>query len=49
MRKLSPLFDVDLVNVFDIRRSLSERPAIGAPSPENVATQIKRWRTHLRK
>jgi argininosuccinate lyase len=49
MRKFSPLFDVDFVNVFDIRRSLSERRAIGAPSPENVATQIRRWRTNLRK
>jgi argininosuccinate lyase len=49
MRKFSPLFDVDFVNVFDIRRSLSERRAIGAPSPENVAMQIKRWRANLRK
>jgi argininosuccinate lyase len=49
MRKFPPLFDVDFVNVFHIRRSLSERRAIGAPSPENVATQIKRWRANLRK
>jgi argininosuccinate lyase len=45
MRKLSPLFDVDVANVFDVRRSLSERRAIGAPSPENIAAQIKRWRS----
>jgi argininosuccinate lyase len=47
MRKFSPLFDVDLANVFDIRCSLSERCALGAPSPENVARQIKRWRSDL--
>jgi argininosuccinate lyase len=47
MKKFSPLFGVDVANVFDLRRSLSERRAIGAPSPGNVAVQIKRWRTHL--
>ena len=47
MKKLSPLFDVDVANVFDIRRSLLERRAIGAPSPENIAAQIKRWRSDL--
>src|SRR5713101_7923781 len=47
MKKRSPLFAVDVANVFDIRRSLSERRAIGAPSPENVAAQLKRWRSDL--
>jgi argininosuccinate lyase len=47
MQKLSPLFGVDVANVFDIRRSLLERRAIGAPSPENIAAQIKRWRSDL--
>jgi len=46
-KTLSPLFDVDIANVFDVRRSLAERKAIGAPSPENVAAQIARWRTQL--
>jgi argininosuccinate lyase len=40
-------FDVDIVNVFDVRGSLAERTAIGAPSPENVAVQIVRWRSEL--
>jgi argininosuccinate lyase len=40
-------FDVDIVNVFDVRRSLAERKAVGAPSPENVAVQIVRWRSEL--
>jgi argininosuccinate lyase len=47
LKKFSPLFDVDVANVFDVRRSLSERRAIGAPSPENIAGQIKRWRKLL--
>lgn len=46
-KTFSPLFDVDIANVFDVRRSLAERKAIGAPSPENVAVQIARWRTQL--
>lgn len=48
LKKLSPLFEADVGKVFDIRRSLSGRRAIGAPSPENVKTQIRRWRKHLR-
>jgi argininosuccinate lyase len=47
MKTFSPLFDVDIENVFDVRRSLAERRAIGAPSPGNVAAQIKRWRRTL--
>ena len=46
--QLSPLFDVDVVDVFDVRRSLVARRAIGAPSPENVKAQIKAWRDRLR-
>jgi argininosuccinate lyase len=34
--------------VFDARRSLSARTAIGAPSPKNVKAQIKSWRGRLR-
>ena len=48
MKKLSPLFDVDVAEVFDVRRSLAQRRAIGAPSPENIA-QIERWRRFLAK
>jgi len=47
LKKISPLFDVDVANVFDIRRSLSSRVATGAPSPKNVAAQIKKWRARL--
>jgi argininosuccinate lyase len=47
LQKLSPLFDVDVAEVFDVRRSLAARSAIGAPAPENVAAQVKRWRAEL--
>jgi argininosuccinate lyase len=47
LQKFSPLFDVDLARVFDVRHSLAQRRAIGAPSPENVTVQIKRWRDQL--
>jgi argininosuccinate lyase len=47
MKKLSMLFDFDVVNVFDVRRSLLKRRAIGAPLPENIAAQIKQWRSDL--
>jgi argininosuccinate lyase len=43
MRSFSPLFDIDVARVFDVRRSLAERRAIGAPAPENIAAQIARW------
>jgi len=48
LKKLSPLFDVDVVDVFDVRRSLVARRAVGAPSPENVKAQIKAWHERLR-
>src|SRR6266487_3964788 len=43
MRSFSPLFDIDVARVFDVRHSLAERRAIGAPAPENIAAQITRW------
>jgi len=48
LKKHSSSFDADIADVFDVRHSLSQRRAIGAPSPKNVAAQIKRWRAHLR-
>src|SRR6266403_42534 len=47
LQAVSPLFDVDLASVFDVRRSLAARQAIGAPSPENVAARIQHWRKRL--
>jgi argininosuccinate lyase len=48
LKKFSTQFEVDFTKVFDLRRSLSARRAIGAPAPENVKAQIKRWRKELR-
>jgi argininosuccinate lyase len=47
MKKLSLYFDDDVGKIFDVRGSLAQRRAIGAPSPENVAAQVKRWRKLL--
>ena len=47
LKKASQLFDVDVVEVFDVRGSLGARRAIGAPSPDNVKKQIARWRKSL--
>src|SRR6266498_4020556 len=47
MKKFSPHFDEDVAKIFDIRDSLAQRRAIGAPSPENIAAQIKRWKELL--
>jgi argininosuccinate lyase len=47
LKKFSPLFDVDVASVFDVRHSLASRRALGAPSPENVADQIEHWRRQL--
>src|SRR5437868_14039614 len=47
LKKLSPQLDVDVVDVFDVRRSLDARRAIGAPSPKNVKAQIKAWRERI--
>lgn len=46
-KKGSPLFDVDVAEVFDVRRSLGARQGIGAPSPDNVKKEIARWRKLL--
>ena len=44
LKKFSKMFDVDVAQVFDVRRALAARKAIGAPAPENIAAQIKGWR-----
>jgi argininosuccinate lyase len=47
MKKFSPHFDDDVAKILDVRRSLAQRRAIGAPSPENIAAQTKRWKAKL--
>jgi argininosuccinate lyase len=47
MQEISKLFGEDVLKVFDVRGSLAKRTAVGAPSPENVAAQIARWKSLL--
>jgi argininosuccinate lyase len=47
MQEISPLLAEDVTEIFNARRSLAKRSAIGAPSPENVNAQIERWRRQL--
>jgi len=47
LKKVSPLFDVDVAKIFDVRRSLASRRSVGAPSPGNVKKEIARWRKSL--
>jgi argininosuccinate lyase len=47
MKRGSSYFEYDVAKIFDVRRSLAQRRAIGAPSPENIAAQIKRWKAKL--
>jgi argininosuccinate lyase len=47
LQAVSTLFEADFASVFDVRRSLSARKAIGAPSPENVTAKIQEWRARL--
>src|SRR5438128_2577082 len=47
LKRSSAKLDLDLSKVFDLRRSLAARRAIGAPARENVRAQIKRWRKEL--
>jgi argininosuccinate lyase len=42
-RTASPVFESDVHALFDVRRALAARRAPGAPSPENVAAQLRHW------
>ncbi len=47
LRDASELFGEDVAKIFDARHSLSQRTAVGAPSPENVARELAAWRKRL--
>jgi argininosuccinate lyase len=47
MQEVSRLFEDDVLAVFDLRSSMAKRTAIGAPSPQNIAAQIARWKSLL--
>jgi argininosuccinate lyase len=44
----SPVLNPEVVqSTFQLESALSARKAIGAPSPENVARELSRWRSQL--
>jgi len=43
----SPAFEADLFDCLNLETALAARTGIGAPSPQNVAAQIARWREVL--
>jgi argininosuccinate lyase len=44
---ISPAFAADVFDMLRLEKSMSARQAIGAPSPENVAAQLARWKARL--
>ncbi|MFT5465069.1 MAG: argininosuccinate lyase [Verrucomicrobiales bacterium] len=46
-REYSDVFEDDVFELFDVRKALEARKAVGAPSPENVACQVAKWREKL--
>ena len=44
---ISPAFSADLFDIFDLSRAMAARTATGAPSPQNVAAQLARWKKQL--
>lgn len=44
---ISPAFSADVFDMLRLEKSMSARQAIGAPSPENVAAQLARWKAKL--
>ena len=47
LRGFSEAFSEDVYDVLQVKGALAARQGIGAPSPENCASQIARWRTEL--
>jgi argininosuccinate lyase len=46
-RAFSPVFETDVFEMLDAAQSLAARTNPGAPSPENVRAQLKKWREAL--
>jgi argininosuccinate lyase len=44
---LSPAFEEDLFEMFILEKAMAARQAIGAPSPQNIAAQLSRWKAEL--
>jgi len=48
LKNFSSLFDSETARIFDASSALSKRRAIGAPAPDNIASQIALWHSRLR-
>jgi argininosuccinate lyase len=46
-QSISPAFASDVFDMLRLEKSMAARRAIGAPSPENVAAQLARWKAVL--
>ena len=46
-REIDPAFDHVALEVFDLKKCLARRNLAGAPSPQQVARQLVRWRKIL--
>ncbi len=46
-KALSPAFEQDVFNCFNLEAAMAARKGIGAPSPQNVATELTRWNARL--
>jgi argininosuccinate lyase len=47
-RQFSPVFQKDVHAVLDVGTALAARKGIGAPSPQNVNTELDAWRKRLK-
>ncbi len=47
LQAVNPNFSKDALQVFDTKRALARRRMVGAPSPDQVALQLKHWRNTL--
>ena len=46
-RAISPKFEEDTLQLFDLKTALDRRDQVGAPSARQVASQLARWRKIL--
>jgi len=48
LREVSPVFDEDVHEVFDLQRAVEARKAIGATAPETIANRLAFWEKKLK-
>lgn len=46
-QEISPAFEAGVLEVFDLKKALARRNLTGAPSPQQIARQLARWRKIL--